>query len=89
MTPCGMFPIEGSPNVFCMPFHAAWEQIKKETAAIRLPAKCGACSAKNTCRACAAMVLTESGQFDKVPQYRCDMTHAYKAQWTRVKEEML
>ena len=89
MTPCGMFPTEGSPNVFNTPFSAGWEQIKKETADIRLPAKCGACSAKNTCRACAAMVLTESGCFDKVPQYRCDMTCAYKAQWNRVKEEML
>jgi radical SAM protein with 4Fe4S-binding SPASM domain len=89
MTPCGMFPTSGSPNVFEIPFASAWEQVKKDTADIRLPAKCAACSAKNTCRACAAMVITESGCFDKVPQYRCDMTHAYQAQWARVKEEML
>jgi MoaA/NifB/PqqE/SkfB family radical SAM enzyme len=89
MTPCGMFPTEGSPNVFEIPFASAWEQVKNKTANIRLPAKCSACSAKNCCRACAAMVFTESGCFDQVPQYRCDMTHAYKAQWDRVKEEML
>lgn len=89
MTPCGMFPTEGSPNVFEIPFASTWEQVKKETANIRLPAKCSACSAKNSCRACAAMVITESGCFDQIPQYRCDMTHAYKAQWTKVKEEML
>ena len=87
LTPCGMFPSQGSPNVFEMPFQSAWEQVKKETKEIRLPAKCAGCSAKNICRACAAMVITESGCFEKVPQYRCDMIHAYKAQWNRVKEE--
>lgn len=89
ITPCGMFPTVGSPNVFETPFAVAWEQVKKDTAHIRLPVKCAACSAKNTCRACAAMVITESGCFDHVPQYRCDMTHAYPAQWNRIKEEML
>ena len=89
MTPCGMFPSASSPNVFQLPFSACWETIKKTVAQIRLPAKCSACSAKNSCRACAAMVVTESGCFDQVPQYRCDMTHAYRAQWNRVKEEML
>ena len=89
MTPCGMFPAKGSPNVFQTSFLEAWEQVKKDTADIRLPAKCNACSAKTACHACAAMVLTESGCFDQVPRYRCDMIHAYKAQWDRVKEEML
>ena len=84
MTPCGMFPTEGSPNVFEMPFADAWEQVKRDTAQIRLPAKCASCSAKDTCRACAAMVITESGTFAKVPQYRCDMMHAYQAQRNRV-----
>lgn len=89
MTPCGMFPTEGSPNVFQTPFEAAWEQVKRKTAQIRLPAKCAGCSMKDSCHACAAMVITESGCFHKVPQYRCDMIHAYKSQWTRVKEEIL
>ena len=89
MTPCGMFPTDGSPNVFRSPFSTCWEKIKQYVSQIRLPAQCSACSAKNSCRACAAMVVTESGRFDQVPQYRCDMTHAYQAQWNRVKEEML
>lgn len=87
--PCGMFPVKGSPNVFTMPFRTAWERVKEETARIRLPARCADCSAKDTCHACAAMVLSESGNFHNVPQYRCDMIHAYKSQWERVKEEML
>ena len=89
MLPCGMFPVEESPNAFEMPFQSAWEQVKKSTEAIRLPARCADCSAKDSCRACAAMVVTESGCFHKVPQYRCDMIHAYKAQCSRIKEEML
>ena len=89
MMPCGMFPAVERPNVMHQPFMTAWEQIKKETADICLPKKCAACGAKDTCRACAAMVITESGSFDKVPQYRCDMIHAYKAQWNRIKEELL
>ena len=87
--PCGMFPPEGSPNVFEMPFQTGWEQVKKATEMIRLPARCASCGARENCHACAAMVITESGAFHEVPRYRCDMIHAYKAEWERVKEEML
>lgn len=87
--PCGMFPARNNINVFEIPFQAAWNQVKKETANIHLPAKCAACNAKDSCRACAAMVITESGCFHEVPKYRCDIIHAYPAQWNRVKEEML
>lgn len=89
ITPCGMFPAENCPNVFRTPFSVAWEQVKAYVSTIRLPAPCASCRAKDTCRACAAMVITESGCFDQVPQYRCDMMHAYPAQRDRVKEEML
>ena len=89
MLPCGMFPVENSPNVFENPFQSVWEQVKTDAAAIRLPAQCANCSAKDACHACAAMVVTESGDFQKVPQYRCDMIRAYKTQRDRVKEEML
>lgn len=89
MTPCGMFPPEGSPCVFTTPFGEAWAQVKAYAADIRLPAPCADCEAKDICHACAAMVLTESGRFDRVPTYRCAMMHAFRHQWNRVKEEML
>ena len=89
MMPCGMFPAKDCPNVFSDPFLTAWERVKQSTAQIRLPAQCAVCSAKDTCHACAAMVITESGSFTEVPKYRCEMIHAYKAQWNRVKEEVL
>ena len=89
LLPCGMFPPADCPNVFKLPFQTAWERVKAATAAIHLPARCARCSAKDTCRACAAMVITESGNFRDAPQYRCDMIRAYPAQWKSVKEEML
>lgn len=89
MMPCGMFPEKNAPNVFEIPFLNAWQEVKESICNIHLPAQCAACNVKDTCRACAAMVVTESGCFDKVPQYRCDMIHAYKSQWECVKEEML
>ena len=88
MMPCGMFPEGNAPNVFEMPFLNAWQAVKESVCNIHLPARCAACNVKDTCRACAAMVVTESGCFDKVPQSRCDMMRACKAQWKRVKEEM-
>lgn len=86
MSPCGMFPGEDRPNVFTQPFDRAWQAIKEEIAAIRLPAACSGCAARKECRACAAMVVAESGCFDKIPQYRCAMTAAYPGQWQRLKE---
>ncbi len=86
MTPCGMFPDRNSPNVFTEDFEAAWATVKAQVEKIRLPAPCAECAAKSTCRACGAMVLTESGSFENVPQYRCRMMQAYPQQWERVKE---
>ncbi len=87
MLPCGMFVNDGAPNVFEKPFEMAWDEVKQYTSQIRLPGACAVCQAKDVCHACAAIVATESGCFDKVPQYRCDMMHAYPKQWERVKEE--
>lgn len=88
MSPCGMFPDACETNVFEEEFEAVWDRVKNQVAQIRLPAACATCSAKSDCRACGAMVLAESGDFAKVPEYRCQMTHAYGEQWQKVKEEI-
>ena len=88
MTPCGMFPEEQGLNVFENDFLSLWETVKAKVAQIRLPGACTSCPGRMFCRACGAMVLSESGCFDKVPAYRCQMMHAYPDQWERVKEEI-
>ena len=75
--PCGMFPGDDAENVFEMSFADAWAHIKKASAAIRLSPKCSKCQMRNQCKACAAMALTETGRFDQVPEYRCQMMHAF------------
>ena len=85
---CGMFPVADRDNVFEADFVSAWENLKASIAAIRLPAPCSGCEAKDSCHACAAMVYGESGCFDAVPRYRCQMMQAYPQQRLRVKEEI-
>lgn len=88
LMPCGMFDLPDTPNVFEEDFDESWETIKKQIAQIRLPAKCATCGLKESCRACAAMVYTESGNFDAIPQYRCEMAHQFIPQRQRVKEKL-
>ena len=73
MLPCGMMPY---PVAYPMEtgFAAAWEQIRKETKAIRMPGKCGSCPKRGACSVCAAVCVTETGKFDGVPEYVCAMT---------------
>ena len=85
---CGMIPEEAAPNVFDNGFMNAWSQVVEKTAAIRLPAACRECPLKNSCKACAAMVYTETGSYDKVPEYRCRMAHAYAGEALRLAKEI-
>ncbi len=86
MLPCGMMttpvvkPLE-------IGFDAAWEQIRRETAAIRTPAKCVSCAHKDICGACAAVYFTETGKFDEVPEYVCKRAEAIVEQTRKVYEK--
>ena len=73
MMPCGMMPY---PTAYPLEvgFDAAWERIKAETRKIRLPKKCAACAKREVCAACAAVCVTETGSFEDVPEYMCQMT---------------
>ena len=86
MMPCGMFASGERLNVFEDSFENVWEMVKLQTAMIRLPAKCTGCSYKDRCRSCAAMVYTETGCFDKAPEYRCEMMKSFDAQRKRVEK---
>lgn len=87
--PCGMMPVEGAPDVFAEGFDQAWEYVRRYVQDIRLPTKCASCEARDNCKACAAMVYTETGDFCAVPQYRCAMTKAYPDACRRISEEIL
>ena len=89
LLPCGMFVLPDCPNVFTEDFVAAWEQIKQRVEQIRLPAKCAGCELKDHCKACAAMVYTESGNFSDIPRYRCDMAHAFLPQREKLKARIV
>ena len=89
MLPCGIFPNEGADNVFDLGFGRAWENVRERTSEIRLPAKCSACELKTQCKTCAAMVITESGDFHTAPEYRCRMSKSYLSACNCLKEELL
>ena len=89
MNLCGMIPPGvDAPNAFDIGYMDAWKIVTQQTDSIRLPVKCRDCEIKDTCRACAAMVYTESGDYSKVPDYRCRMAHAYPAQVLRLAAEI-
>ena len=88
LIPCGMFPCVNAKNVFENDFLTIWKELVAEVNNIRLPKECANCSLKNNCRACGAMVVTESGNFTDVPQYRCEMTKAYVDEYKKLAEKI-
>ena len=87
MLPCGMIPDSGK-DPWEVGFDEAWENAKNIVNEITLPVKCAGCGKKDECRACAAMVYTETGTYDKVPQYRCEMTKNYPKACKKVLKEL-
>ena len=76
MLPCGMFPSEG----FAIAEHGfwgAWQAVREFSKTILLPEKCGRCSHKKKCPACAAACLAETGRTDVIPDYICEMTSTF------------
>ncbi len=73
LLPCGMIT---SPCAQPLSdgFLPAWEKVKEETKKIRMPHKCVNCPKKKICNICAAVCVTETGAFDRVPEYMCHYT---------------
>lgn len=89
MLPCGMFSANGGIRLQEQSFAEAWAQTKESVQALRLPAQCTGCAAKDRCRVCAAMVYTETGGFSSPPPYRCRMSRAYPQACAQLREEIL
>ncbi len=88
LLPCGMLPGDGVEDVFQIGFEEAWRRASAFAAGIRLPGRCSSCGLRDQCRACAAMVLTETGNFHTVPEYRCQMAHSYPSACKQVEMEI-
>ena len=75
MVPCGMMP---GPTTYPLEvgFDAAWQQLRKETREIRMPKECTACPNRKVCAVCAAICVTETGDYTERPDYICRMTNA-------------
>jgi radical SAM protein with 4Fe4S-binding SPASM domain len=73
MLPCGMMP---GPETFPVEvgFDAAWDTLRAETAKLPNPSKCTGCKYEPLCSVCSAVCVTETGRFDRVPEYVCRMT---------------
>lgn len=73
MTPCGMMT---TPVVYPVRdgFSAAWDKLRAETAALRMPGRCKTCDHRDVCGVCAAVCYTETGHFDGLPTYMCEKT---------------
>lgn len=76
MLPCGMFPIEGF-SIREYGFTRAWEETRALTKTVMLPKECTACPKKNSCAACAAACIAETGASSTCPDYICRLTHEY------------
>lgn len=88
LLPCGMMSNQSVGNVFEIDFIEGWNELTKAVSEIRLPVQCKECVLKEKCKACAAMVLTETGSYNQVPEYRCLMTKACKCANEKVYKEI-
>ncbi|MEQ2455835.1 radical SAM protein [Flavonifractor hominis] len=73
MIPCGMMNCPGH-SVTELGFRRAWEAVRADTAAIRLPGACTGCPMRVQCASCAASCAAETGRSDQRPDYLCAMT---------------
>ena len=88
MTPCGMMD-KPETDVRGEGFAKAWKSTVEKARQILMPAKCTNCTWKAKCVTCAAMVLAETGDYEKAPEYRCRMMENYYVACGKVKKQIL
>lgn len=77
LTPCGMMP-EPKVDLVQQGFTKAWETLTHRIAEISLSGICAECENQGICHSCGAMALAETGEFEKVPIYLCEMMRAMR-----------
>lgn len=88
MLPCGMLTTP-AVDVRKVGFTAAWQNVRELTDEIRLPAECTICPHRKICSVCAAMCQSETGFFEKRPEYICRMTQALLYEMQREYEKIV
>ena len=86
MLPCGMM-LEPMVRPLEIGFDEAWQQLRQATRQIRIPSECATCPKRQICSICAAVSVTETGAFNQVPRYVCEMTDATLAAMQRLRTD--
>jgi MoaA/NifB/PqqE/SkfB family radical SAM enzyme len=87
MLPCGMMP-EPETHPLEMGFAHAWQQLRQQTREIPTCRECALCPKRELCSVCAAVRITETGAFDRVPDYMCRMTEHTVGATQKARKEM-
>ena len=77
LTPCGMMT-QPTIELRGQSFGNAWQQLREEMGRVALSGVCAKCPDQQLCHACAAMAQTETGAFQGVPRYLCEMVAALR-----------
>lgn len=76
MLPCGMMP--ATQTDVRNGFGQAWSYICEETEKIKVSGICSRCENYQMCHPCVAVAATETGRYDGIPRYRCEMMQKMK-----------
>lgn len=77
MTPCGMLE-QPRTDLYSVGFSQGWERITQTTSQVRLSGVCEKCPDRELCHTCAATAVSETGEYENVPQYLCEMVEAMR-----------
>ena len=73
MTPC-VFLDNVAIDVFENGFSKSWNYIVQESNKIFLSSDCASCDKREVCQVCPAASYSETGSFEKKPEYLCTLT---------------
>ncbi len=77
MLPCALME-EPATLPFDYHFLQSWEELVRKTAKITGPAECSRCSLRNYCEVCPAKLQAETGSFNKLSPYICEIAKTKK-----------
>lgn len=77
MTGCGMME-KFYEHPFEDGFAECWKRLNKTVTEQTVLTACKDCEQRDICKVCPAMALAETGDFNKKPQYICQMNEAWK-----------